>query len=889
MLSSGTLNQLPGPPHFVDLHVNPGRESVSIQLYDGHETVLRGPTTIKMVSQQAYPPMPMPVQVPPGHMIQQIVDEHGTLKHIILSALNTNGNAINGSTSPVFGAGVQQNPLAYCCCCNNTCNGAATPVNTASVSSVTVPNSSTQSVTNSTASNNPLVAALAVNQMIQPQMVFPNSVNHSPVTSNYSRNRRSTKTFSSPNKRSNINGNIASANSSTKNSIHSANNSTNSSTTKANHSNHQSRYSKSSAMTSTTIASTNQTHTDNQSKYRLNLINHHDRSTSISSTATTNHHSNTNISNEQIFATISSDVHKHQSTINNDQQHHQHNKSYDLPAMILEQFNESYKQYKESFVDDSYLVNDDQQQPIQYTTNRSKRFKRLDSSCVVIESKNSKSKYSSRDHENENLGEHFQSIHKSPEKIHSKKSSPNDSSTLMMNGRDEFNRKINGNFEKRTKTDPKSLVNGQVNGIVSNLKSEKSSLSLIKEPRILKKESNKNKNTRNDSCDSNLIKDNHSSFAADQMLSATESCPTPPSPVMESSSPSLSTSANLTSKFEPEKICPTIVLDNPSDESDLHSDISSPSTISNQNFESDDLQKQSHQPLNSPTFETKQIESKKDRRSILTSIENEQESQKHPNDYLVENFLDIPDSNSGSELIETDKTESESDENKECLNVTSTSLIPKHSLPKIEALALFCSATSSTSVRLKWNFINPNDYPESIATKRNYIVDLMLKSQQTNQHETISSNWRMGYQGSSTSCRIGHLQPQNDYLFRVQTYTPTESLISNILTVSTAALSQPGSYNRSGGRRTNKQLHQQVTQQQQLILHQQQQLLQHQHLMEREKQKQLRQQQRSNSNDSLIPAVVNADQGYALLLVAIFTIISLIVAVFINHTLGNHW
>lgn len=29
--------------------------------------------------------MPMPVQVPPGHVMQQIVDENGTLRHVILS------------------------------------------------------------------------------------------------------------------------------------------------------------------------------------------------------------------------------------------------------------------------------------------------------------------------------------------------------------------------------------------------------------------------------------------------------------------------------------------------------------------------------------------------------------------------------------------------------------------------------------------------------------------------------------------------------------------------------------------------------------------------------------------------------------------------------------
>ena len=31
------------------------------------------------------PPLPMPMQVPPGHMVQQIVDENGYLTHVILS------------------------------------------------------------------------------------------------------------------------------------------------------------------------------------------------------------------------------------------------------------------------------------------------------------------------------------------------------------------------------------------------------------------------------------------------------------------------------------------------------------------------------------------------------------------------------------------------------------------------------------------------------------------------------------------------------------------------------------------------------------------------------------------------------------------------------------
>lgn len=51
-----------GPPHYVDLHVNVG-ERVSLQLLDGQERVVTGPTTIKMISQQPNPPVPVPVQV----------------------------------------------------------------------------------------------------------------------------------------------------------------------------------------------------------------------------------------------------------------------------------------------------------------------------------------------------------------------------------------------------------------------------------------------------------------------------------------------------------------------------------------------------------------------------------------------------------------------------------------------------------------------------------------------------------------------------------------------------------------------------------------------------------------------------------------------------------
>ncbi|XP_054161557.1 putative uncharacterized protein DDB_G0288537 [Oppia nitens] len=119
------LSSLSGPPYFVDLHVNPG-ESVSIQLFDGNETVLRGPATITMISQHTFPPIPMPVQVPPGHMIQQIVDENGQLRQIILSAHpNGNSNTPNNAIMPQQHQQQPSNnqPFPYCCCCSYSCMG----------------------------------------------------------------------------------------------------------------------------------------------------------------------------------------------------------------------------------------------------------------------------------------------------------------------------------------------------------------------------------------------------------------------------------------------------------------------------------------------------------------------------------------------------------------------------------------------------------------------------------------------------------------------------------------------------------------------------------------------------------------------------------------------
>ena len=58
------------------------------------------------------PPVPLPVQVPPGHVLQQIVDERGTLRHVILSpALTATSTPVSSSNGPPSSTALGAVPL----------------------------------------------------------------------------------------------------------------------------------------------------------------------------------------------------------------------------------------------------------------------------------------------------------------------------------------------------------------------------------------------------------------------------------------------------------------------------------------------------------------------------------------------------------------------------------------------------------------------------------------------------------------------------------------------------------------------------------------------------------------------------------------------------------
>lgn len=72
-----------------------------------------GPVTVPMVSQSGSPPMPMPVQVPPGHVMQQIVDESGTLRHVILSTQHQQIHSQGGVQPHIHSHYVSTSPMKF--------------------------------------------------------------------------------------------------------------------------------------------------------------------------------------------------------------------------------------------------------------------------------------------------------------------------------------------------------------------------------------------------------------------------------------------------------------------------------------------------------------------------------------------------------------------------------------------------------------------------------------------------------------------------------------------------------------------------------------------------------------------------------------------------------
>ncbi|KAL5967036.1 hypothetical protein TSMEX_005304 [Taenia solium] len=84
MYGAGMSQNGTNKEYYVMVHVEAGA-TFSIRTGD-QEQQIPGPATVRLVLNNG-PPLPMPMQVPPGHLVQQIVDEDGVLTHVILSPI----------------------------------------------------------------------------------------------------------------------------------------------------------------------------------------------------------------------------------------------------------------------------------------------------------------------------------------------------------------------------------------------------------------------------------------------------------------------------------------------------------------------------------------------------------------------------------------------------------------------------------------------------------------------------------------------------------------------------------------------------------------------------------------------------------------------------------
>ncbi|EFO22071.2 hypothetical protein LOAG_06415 [Loa loa] len=80
------------------VHVQTG-ETLSIVIGNDVQHI-SGPATVRMVNQAGMSPSALPLHVPPGHMVQQMVDEQGVLRHLILSPEATPGSRLIPTAPP---------------------------------------------------------------------------------------------------------------------------------------------------------------------------------------------------------------------------------------------------------------------------------------------------------------------------------------------------------------------------------------------------------------------------------------------------------------------------------------------------------------------------------------------------------------------------------------------------------------------------------------------------------------------------------------------------------------------------------------------------------------------------------------------------------------------
>nr|XP_040581209.1 fibronectin type-III domain-containing protein 3A-like isoform X2 [Lepeophtheirus salmonis] len=96
-----------GALYYSPPNIHPGVYVIhhTMTTYPPTSNYYEGPAQIRMVSTNSAPPQAIPMQPPPGHIVQQILDQNGTLQHVILS-LDPSVNPPNQPYVPIHPYGL---------------------------------------------------------------------------------------------------------------------------------------------------------------------------------------------------------------------------------------------------------------------------------------------------------------------------------------------------------------------------------------------------------------------------------------------------------------------------------------------------------------------------------------------------------------------------------------------------------------------------------------------------------------------------------------------------------------------------------------------------------------------------------------------------------------
>lgn len=201
---------------------------------------------------------------------------------------------------------------------------------------------------------------------------------------------------------------------------------------------------------------------------------------------------------------------------------------------------------------------------------------------------------------------------------------------------------------------------------------------------------------------------------------------------------------------------------------------------------------------------------------------------------------------------------------------------PKHSLPQIQLLNLTYTALTANSVKLKWTHqkfesdTGPSSLKESVSGARHYLVEMTHSKGDGlggSSNGSPTPAGRLVYQGNMNTCRVAHLNCQQQYSFRVRMALDEQLAVSNLLTITTPEQAPPVKHKKQSKQQS---LQQQLQHQQQLLAAQ---------LLAQQQHNTHQQHELSHRADDASDPAEKSDQRCAIMILLVFTLLAIAVAV----------